>query len=221
MSSPEATRRRRRPRPLAGRIAPPRWRDPRVVIGVLLVVASVLGTFFLVRASAETVGVYSATRALAPGENVDPADLAVVEVKLPRSAQFYLAAAQGPPEAAVVLEPVAEGELIPARALGGAGELAGRAVSIDVPGSLPRGVARGVRVDLWATPRAALGEEASDPREILADVPVLSTDEDDSGLGAADGARIEVFVASEDLGVLMTSLAQEDHLAVVIIPGGR
>lgn len=213
------TPKRPRKRTVAARLRPPRWRDPRVVVGVLVVVACVLGTFALVRSSADTIMVYAAARPLAPGQALGADDLNATEVKLPRSAAYYLSADAAPPEGSVVLEPVAEGELVPRRALGTAEQVAGRAVAIDLPGSLPGGVRRGSRVDVWATPRPGLGEETADPRQILADVPVLAAEDDPAGLGASDAARIEVFVAADDLGTLMTALAGENHLSVVVIPG--
>src|SRR5690606_16889177 len=74
----------------AARMRRPSWRDPRLGVGILLVVASVaLGSWVVARADA-TVTVYQAAQALTPGEPVDVEDLRPVQIRLDGVEETYL-----------------------------------------------------------------------------------------------------------------------------------
>ena len=79
----------------ARRLRPPSWRDGRLVVGVLLILASVALGVRLVAAADQRVPVFAAARTLVPGERVEAADLARVDVTLGDAAGAYLPAEGG------------------------------------------------------------------------------------------------------------------------------
>src|SRR5690606_39019806 len=114
----------------APRLRRPGWRDPRLVVGVVLVACSVaLGTW-AVQAGRTTVGVYATTRAVAPGEALASSELPLVQAALLVHDGAYLLETAELPTDAVVLRAVGAGELVPVSSLGKGGELGARPVAV-------------------------------------------------------------------------------------------
>ena len=96
------------------------WFDPRFAIGLLLIVASVAGVVAIVGAADSTVLVYAAREPLAPGDRIDSGDLVGTSVRLDGAERLYLVPDDLPDDGLVVTKAVAEGELVPASAVGAA-----------------------------------------------------------------------------------------------------
>src|SRR5699024_12314975 len=78
--------------PRAPRLPRPRWRDPRLLIGAVLVLVSLVATTTLVRAVAETTRVWAAAENLVPGGELTADSFVLIEVKLPESQEQYISA---------------------------------------------------------------------------------------------------------------------------------
>src|SRR5690242_1841420 len=129
------------------RTRPRRALDPRLVLGILLVVGSVAGVVALVSATSTTSPVLAAARPLAPGEVISADDVEVVDVRLGASSDGYLAEL---PAGVVATRVVGEGELIPVDAVGSGDGVRLAAVVLAVDGDLAEAVAPGALVDVWA-----------------------------------------------------------------------
>lgn len=201
----------------APRLRRPGWRDPRLVVGVVLVACSVaLGTW-AVQAGRTTVGVYATTRAVAPGEALTASDLTLVQAALPGHDGAYLLETADLPADAVVVRAVGAGELVPVSALGKGGELGARPVAVPTGASLSSDVVPGALVDLWFVPavQSGLGE----PR-MLAEALVVSEVSDSAG-GLAPGAAraVHVLVPTPALPDVLAALAADGVTSVVPVPG--
>ncbi|MEJ5946166.1 hypothetical protein WDZ17_12780 [Pseudokineococcus basanitobsidens] len=211
----------------ARRVAVPSWRDPRLAVGVLLVLAAVVAGSRVVAAADRTVPVYAAAQVLTPGEPVGADDLDVVRVRVDggAGAGAYVAADEssggGAPEGLVALRGVGAGELVPAAALGAAGSVEVRPVGVPVTGALPDGLVPGALVDVWVTavdpttPGARL-----DPRRVVASAPVAEVDDDAGGLGTAAATTVQVLVGPSELPDVLAALAADSRVALVLSPGG-
>src|SRR3954452_20167145 len=62
------------PAPVAARLRRPGWRDPRLLVGVVMVAASVALGSWAVQSAQTTVPVYVARDALVPGQRLEPDD---------------------------------------------------------------------------------------------------------------------------------------------------
>ncbi|MYM19631.1 hypothetical protein GSY69_06520 [Brevibacterium sp. 5221] len=200
----------------SSRFRRPRWRDPRVLIGAVLVLASLLGTWYVVRAAARTTTVWAAGTPLVPGAVIAPEDLVPLEVRLPEgeSAAAYIPSATRIPEGSTVLSAVRKGELLPAGSLASPDSLAGRVMALAAADALPAAVGAGSRVDVWATP----DEDGAKPHEILRTAQVIAVTRDDGGFAADRGARIEVFVPTAALSGVLAAVGAGERLAVVAVP---
>ena len=87
--------------------------DPRLLIGLALVVASVAGVVALLSAVDESVAVLAAGEDLSPGDRIQARDLVPVEVRLDAAARHYLLPGDLPAGGLVVTRSVGEGELVP------------------------------------------------------------------------------------------------------------
>lgn len=199
----------------AERLRPPRWRDPKLIIGALIVAASVLGTWFIVNQAANTMTVWTAARPLVPGHAITADDLSATEVRMSEAEEHYLPTSTEIPAGATVLSSIAPGELIPASQIGTADQLAGRVIALEVPGGLPGQVDAGSTIDLWGTDTRI---EDGEPELILSGVAVISVDRDSGGFAGANSNRIEVFVPTDDIDAVLSALAGEHHISVAAVP---
>ncbi|HEY0247560.1 MAG TPA: hypothetical protein VGC45_04780 [Gryllotalpicola sp.] len=197
----------------------PTWLEPRFLLGVALVIASVAGVSGLLVASDRTVQVYSARHALAAGDGVTAADLRGVRVRLGPATSAYLAAAPQP--GAVVTRTIAKGELVPVGALGSATAQRQTSVVVAVDGELPASVDAGGLVDVWAAQARRDGAEGARfaaPRVLVPHGTVVRVVRD-AGLGRSGGVAVEVRVPREATAGLLEAIANGD--AVTILPAGE
>lgn len=170
-----------------------RWRDPRLIGGIALVVVAVAAGAVLLGARGGGSTVVRATRDLPAGVAVSQADLETVMADLP-DPSAYLAE---PRAGDVVVRPVRAGELVPADALAPTAPLDVRLVTVPVePLHAPPVLAAGAHVDVWVTGDA----EGAVPQLALANAMVASVStETDNSTGQwavvlqvppADAARI-------------------------------
>jgi hypothetical protein len=200
----------------------PGWRDPRLGVGILLVVASVaLGSWAVARADA-TVEVYQASTVLTPGDVIDADDLQVVQVRLDGVEGVYLVPGDELALEALVTRTVSAGELVPLASLGSAEELELRPVQIPMPAAMQDTVTAGSRVELWvAMPDPTSTQAALLPPELLVeDVEVRGVHADTSVFAGSDMVQVQVLVHQEDLPDLLAALTAEGHITVVPLLGG-
>ncbi len=144
--------------PIPRRLSRPRWWDPRIVGGLLLVVIAVVVGAKVIGASTRTGPVWATTHDLAAGTVLTGADLIAVDVNLGGQAARYLSATGSADALAgrLVSTPVHGGELLPAAAL--TAPVAGRVLVIGVSaGKMPPGVGHGSVIDLYLTAAASGG----------------------------------------------------------------
>lgn len=231
--------------PVALRLRRPGWRDPRLLLGVVLVAASVALGSALVSAAGRTVPVYVAAGAIVPGDGVDAGSLRVREVRLGDAGEVYLRADEPLPEGLVAVRTVGAGELVPRAAVAPEADLGLRPVAIEPDGVLPGGLAAGATVDLWYVPEAprgavaamgsgvggALPEEdgtqdgaapalgANEPALLVSGLTVAEVSEPRAGLATGSAVTVHVLVPVGDLASVLAALASDGSVEVVLVPG--
>ncbi|MFB7889162.1 hypothetical protein ACFCZ3_14075 [Cellulosimicrobium cellulans] len=212
------------PRP-AVRLRRPGWKDPRLLVGIVVVALSVALGSWAVSTASRTVTVYAAGAALTPGTTVTAADLRAVEVRLGTQTDRYLLAADGLPDEAVVLRTVAAGELVPASSLGAAADLAVRAVAVPVTTGLSERIVAGAAVDVWYVPEApptagaepgtAAGDEPPQPELLVEGVTVAQVDEGEGTLVVGGPTTVHLLVGVDDLPAVLAAVAGDGTIALV------
>ncbi|MEZ0494477.1 hypothetical protein AB2L28_19740 [Kineococcus sp. TBRC 1896] len=207
----------------------PSWRDPRLLVGLLLVTGSVVAGSVVVGQARDTTTVWGLGRAVGAGQRLTAADLTVVEVRLdPTTAERYVPA-EVPADAvldgrAVALRGLGAGELLPRSSVGRAEELTARPVSVPVEGAVPPGVVVGSLVDVWVVPAAAGATAATDgavpgPERLVAAAEVASVVTGGGALATRAGADAQVVVPQDALPAVLEAVASDDDLVLVPVPG--
>lgn len=188
--------------------------DPRLIIGVLLVVASAVGVFALVTAADRTVAVYAAREPLLPGERLDADDLVQTSIRDDGPVALYLAPGDIPPEGVVVTRTVGQGELVPHSALGDVSGLRLTSVVVTMDGQLGAAVGPGSLVDVWAAP-AEEGERIPAPDVIVQGAIVVRLLASESIVAGRQTTAVEVLVPRDSTARLLEVIANGDALSVV------
>ena len=199
-----------------GREKPPRRGFPvdlRLVVGLVLVAASVAGVTWIVGAADRTVAVYSAKTALYPGDRVTAEDLALARVRLGAGEAHYLTVTDLPADGAVINRAVGEGELLPAAAIGSAQGSSLAPLVVDLSGPLSAAASPGAVVDLWAAER--LDSTRFGPPAVLVPGATIVRVLEEEGLVADAGIAIEVLVPRASVARLLEALSNEDAVAAV------
>lgn len=187
--------------------------DPRLLIGIVLVIASVLGVVWMVSSAKQTVAVYVATAPIAQGENITEQSLSLVEVPVAASNDLYLTPGWLDGSSIVTTRPIGEGEFLPLSALG-AGADASAPVVVTIGGALPENVATGVAVELWA---AAPGERPGTygaPIVLVQEAQVVRVLESKQLVNSGQ-VDVELRIPDADLGSVLTALTNGSRLHVV------
>lgn len=207
----------------AARLRAPSWRDPRLLVGLLLVLTSVLLGARAVAAASSTTPVWAAARTLVPGEEVTAGDLRRVDVHVDGGAGAYLPAGAPLEDGAVVLREVVAGDLVPRSSLGASADLTTRPVGLPVSGPVPSGLVAGALVDVWVVPPAPRGGEpdaaAAGPHQLATSAVVAEVTTDSSAFSTGRGAVVQVELAPAELQQALQALADDASVSLVLVPG--
>ncbi|MHA7173677.1 hypothetical protein [Arthrobacter monumenti] len=204
----------------AGRLKKPSWKDPRLVVGLLLVLASIAAVVAIVGKADQRTSVYAAKDTISVGERIQEGDLVAVPVRLGEAKEEYIPVADGVPENAYAQRLVSGGELLARSVLDDADALDRKPVGITVEESLPDEAHVGSRVDVWVS-RAMPDGGFAEPELLLAGAEISQLSDKSSALGSATTTQLHVLVDDTHMADLLGALSNEAKLAVVWSPGGE
>ncbi|MET1065592.1 MAG: hypothetical protein ABWX85_11560 [Arthrobacter sp.] len=201
------------------RLKKPSWKDPKLLVGVLLVLASVVGVISLVGAADQTAEAYTAREAIAVGEKLTVDKLNRVRVRLGDVEQHYLTPATGVAEGLVAAQRIGKDQLVPRESLGQQDGLDRKPVAVTVEEALPAQAVAGSRVDVWvALPDTRNG--FSQPTLLLPGAEIAQIAPGSTALGSARSTVVMVLVADEQMPGLLGAQANKAKISVVWNPGG-
>ncbi|WP_026546153.1 flagella basal body P-ring formation protein FlgA [Paenarthrobacter nicotinovorans] len=203
----------------AARLKKPSWKDPRLLIGILLVLVSVAGVIALVGSADRTTQVYTAREEIAVGQAVTMADLSIANVRLDDLESGYVTVEGGWADGRVALQRVAKNQLLAKESLGQADALNRKPVAVSVEGELPVQVVGGARVDVWV---ALPGSNSAfdEPHLLLPSAEIAQVVSGPVGLGASKTTQILVLVTDEQMPKLLGAQANKASISVVWNPAG-
>ena len=204
--------------PPAARRTDSRWADPRLWVGVLLVLASVLVGAKVLGAADDTVAVWRVQRDVPAGFPLSSADVVLTRVHFADGSarDSYLSADEALPSGARLTRELSAGELLAVQAITTDTSAAPDELPIAVnDAGLPVGLSPGDRVDVWAV--AASDRTTTEPVQVLQDVAVTAV----SGAGPGGlGVDREILVALSDGTDVAQVLAELNGASVVLIQNG-
>lgn len=209
--------------PAALRLQKPGWRDPRLIVGLVLLALGIGLGSAVVNSASNTVGVFTATSALPAGTPLSADAVRIEQVRVPNLAATYLN-----PELAddtwwleqrVLVRAVGPGEMIPLAALATTTDQQLRPVTLSVPAGTEQGLSAGTIVDLWHVSETNSTEP---PREIVTDLEVSAVTEETGQLSLSGGVAVTVLVPVADLQNVLDAKSSSGSIEVVRhLQGGR
>jgi hypothetical protein len=197
----------------------PSWKDPRLLVGILLVLASVAGVVSLVGAADQTTEAYAAREPIAVGETLTADKLHRVKVRLGDVEQGYLTPESGLDTGLVAVQRIGKDQLLPRESVGQLDVLNRKPVAVTVEESLPSQAVAGSRVDVWvALPDARNG--FSEPTLLLSGAEIAQITAGSTALGSSRSTVVMILVPDAQMPKLLGAQANKAKIAVVWNPGG-
>ena len=203
----------------AARLKRPSWKDPRLLVGILLVLVSVAGVVFLVGSADRTTEVFAARDGIAVGERLTQDNVVRARVRLGDTESQYITAESGLPEGVVALQRIGENQLVPRASLGEVDELDRKPVAITIEETLPAQAVAGARVDVWVgQPDTRNG--FSEPKLLLPGAEIAEVAAGSTALGSSKKTVLMVLVEDSHMPALLGAQANGAKISVVWNPGG-
>lgn len=196
-----------------------RWKDGRLVLGVLLVAVTALAGAKLLSAADDTTTIWAAKHDLAAGTKLSSDDLTTARVRFTNSedAGRYVAA-DAELKGLVVTRAVDAGEFVPREAAVSEADNDRIELPLSVAsGRLPSDTAAGDDVDIWVVPK-----DADQPATLLwAKVRVLQIDAVKGVAGGSARRQVLVGLAPSDLSRLPARLSAMSTGEPILVRQGR
>ncbi len=208
--------------PPARRLQSHRWRDPRLWIGGLLVVGSVLIGAKILASADDTVAIWALDDDVSAGMSIDADDVHAVRIHFTDDADAirYLSAGEPLPDGAVAAHDFGAGELLAADGI----TTDARAVPDELPlgvsaAGLPADLRSGDQVDVWAVPTEdSTNPAAEGATKLLSDVTVMTVGE--AGPGGVESTREILVALPSDADVARVLGSLRDASVVLVRIGG-
>ena len=209
--------------PTAKRLRKPSWKDSRLLVGVILVIAAGTLGARLVASADDRMPYFVAVENLVAGEVVTAGSFQRVDVALADSLGRYVPADAPVPEGRIMLRDILAGELVPTTALGSPGDVDVQRVTVPADGQSTAGLERGQRVDLYVTPDSNRRvTDASTPRRtsrLLQAVAVVDVRAADGGFGATATTSVQLYVPAEHVRAVIEAVDQDAKITLVPVKG--
>jgi hypothetical protein len=203
----------------AARLKRPSWRDPRLLVGILLVLASMAGVTALLGAADRSTEVYVARDNIVVGQHLDDDSLAVVRVRLGDTEGSYWPASEAVPADQVAVRLIPKGELVPRSSVATADALDRKPAALAITEPLPKEADVGSRVDVWvAAPNGTNGYNP--PKLLLPGAEIAELTPSSTALGGTRETLVHVLVTDAQMPELLGALANQAKVAVVWNPAG-
>jgi len=177
------------PSPTPRRVSKPSWLDLRLVLGVILVLGSIWLGAKLIAGARHTDKEVAVTHGLAAGTTLRSEDVQLVDVQLSAAGRNAYLGSESDAVGKVLSRPLAEGELLPAAALGT--QQARTTVSVPFAAGAAPKLSRGQRIVVWLS-------SASCPSIVLLpDVTVQDVHAAGSGTFSSAGTGQDVVLSVE------------------------
>ncbi len=208
--------------PQAIRLSRPGWRDPRLWVGVLIVVVSVVAGAQVLAAADDSVAVYAATRSMGAGDTITADDLVVQRVRFADTAdvEHYLSPGADFPSEVVLSRGVGAGELLARSAVAQPGDdgLVQLPVPVDTH-RVPPSVFAGSVVDVFLLPSDG-GRCPAGCAPVLEGVTVVSASSADDGFGTTGQRQLVLGVTDDEARDFIAAHGTLDSPTVTVVRRG-
>lgn len=187
----------------SGKVAPrfkkPGIKDPKLLVGIFIILLSVLGVVGLVRATNQTAPYYAVSKDIGIGEKISSENLTVVDVRLGDSSPVYIPAHQELEEGLVASRAISAGEILAESATTSEVKDGRRLVTLLLDQYAVSGFQAGDMVDIWVSAKEENSTRLGDPNVIAEGAEIHSVTAQESIIGGTGQAAVEIWVAHDVL----------------------
>lgn len=208
------------PNRTASRLRAPSWRDSRLLVGVLLVLACTAGGAYVVRHADDRVPVLVAAGPLVPGDRLTSENTARIDVQLGDDLSRYLPASTDLTNRFAVAG-VGDGELIPAASTGDGTQVAVQPVTLLVDATSALALVRGSVVDIYVNPPLdGTSQGFKGSSRALQGVAVAADPSRESSFGSSGSTvAVRVLVPTQAVVGLIDHIDNGSRITLVPVPG--
>jgi hypothetical protein len=210
------------PEPTAKRLQRPSWRDPRLLVGLVLVLLGTALGARIIATSDDTVPMYAASTVIRPGDHLTSDNVRRVDVQLGDETSRYLSARSAVPDDSYALRDIPEGELVPLSAVGTGSTVTVQAVTVEVDANSARGLPANAVVDVWVSSRdtQSTQERYLEATLALERVSVSPVTQDPSRFGAAASSMaVQLRVPRNKVAEIIAAVDRQSRFTLVPVPG--
>lgn len=199
----------------ASRIRTPGWRDPRLIVGIILVVLSVTGVVALVQSMDARQGYWAASIDVVPGAQASAEDFHIVQASMSESSDHYWLANEELPPHFLVSSTVRQGELLAIQDVAEADPDGRQQVGVRVSEDMPAAVDIGSRADVWVALTSSDGRGFDEPAKLISNAEVVGMDDNTSAFAAADTTTVYLMLSEEALPSVLDAQANGAQISLV------
>lgn len=188
--------------------------DARLLVGLVLVAASIAAVVGIVAANDDGEDVLVAPRLVTAGEVITPGDFDVRRVSLGAEGHGYLRPNDVPSAGVVVIRTIGAGELVPLSAVGDTRGTHATTVVVALSTAVGATVRPGDSLDLWSAPALDAGRFGA-PVVIASDAQLVRSIDDEAIVSTAAAGQVELLIARRDVARILHALANGDALSAV------
>lgn len=203
------------PSVIAERMHKPGWKDPKLLMGLLLIVISLVAVVGVINATNKTQTYYVANRDISVGDSVEPSDLKVVEVRLGEADGLYLAASEELNQSIHAKQHIQKGELISANALQEPDEQGRRQVAIVLDSTVASSFSAGDYADIWVSHQEENGTSYSAPIQVMQAAEISQINTEDSMIGSTGKTAVQILVTNTALAEVLDAINNESKINLV------
>src|SRR5699024_1193331 len=133
----------------ASRIRAPGWRDPRLIVGIILVLLSITGVVALIQTMDAREGYWAASVDLVPGAEVSAEDFHIVQASMSESSDRYWIADDELPSKLLVAFTIRQGAMLPVQDVSNSDPDGREQVGVRVSMDMHSAVSTGSRAAAW------------------------------------------------------------------------
>lgn len=205
----------------APRIRTPGWRDPRLIVGAILVVLSVTGVVALMQSADSRQGYWAASVDIVPGVKAKPEDFHVVQASMSEASEMYWSAAEELPSEFYVAATVLQGEFLAQRQVSEADPGGRQQVGVRVSEDMPDSITTGARADVWVALADPDGRGFKEPHKLITNAEVVGMDDNSSAFAAADTATVYLMLSQDALPDVFDAQANGAKISLVPATAGN
>lgn len=204
----------------APRIRTPGWRDPRLIVGIILVVLSVTGVVALMQSADSRQGYWAASIDIVPGVKVKPEDFHVVQASMSEAADMYWAAAEKLPSEFYVASTVLQGEFLAQRQVSQADPGGRQQIGVRISEDMPDSVTTGSRTDMWVALADPDGRGFEEPHKLITNAEVVGMNDNSSAFAAADTMTVYLMLSQDAVPAVLDAQANGAKISLVLATAG-